>query len=253
MRTIISIIFVSLTLSTGATIRQQAIDSVIIKYASWSIITDIAIDCVSFEKNFDYKLVANSDLNTIFQLFNELDRLKIAQNGGEDIRCKLEFYHSGNILLSCCLGSIITKIGPTCYYTTSSLKAVVDSIVENSPSRDKLKIDTWDPCLSIQKISDYLSSQSDRLYKNVTLYEDLSFIVFCNVGEGGKTLCTRFTKNQNGKDKDIPLHIVSIIQDILANEITWDVPPKFLPQWIPVNISIKSNAKSKGKIGDGSE
>ena len=241
MRILTFLIFVSLTLSTNATIRQHYIDSIVIKYASWNIITDIGIDCNSFERSLNHQIVTKTDDNTILQILSELDRLKISQKGGEDIRCKLEFYHSDSIVQSCCIGSIITKIDSNYYYTTHSLMAIIDSVVDNSPIRDKERIDSWDPILSIQKISDYLNSQSDRMYKDITLYEDLAFTVFCYVGEGGKTLSTRFTKNQNGMAKEIPVQVVSVINEILTNEITWDIPQSNPPQWVPINISIKSN------------
>lgn len=245
MKYLTLILIVSFSLLTHATIRQQGIDSVLIKYASWNIVTDIAIDCVNYERSIDYYVVTNNDVNTISQLLDELDKLKIAQTGGEDIRCKLEFYRSGNIVQSCCLGSIITRIDSTYYYTSSSLMATIDAIVENSPTKDKVEIGSWNPNLNIQKISEYISSQSDRIYKDTTLYEDLSFTVFCNVGEGGKTLSTRFTKNRKGKNKEIPSHIISVIQNILTNEVTWDIPRNNLPQWVPINVSIKSNGNQR--------
>ena len=238
-------------MSISATIHQQDMDSVVIKYASWNIITDIGIDCTNFESSLNFQIVTKTDANIIFQLLGELNKLKISQKGGEDIRCKLEFYRSGNIVQSYCIGSIIAKIGSNYYYTTPTLKAVIDNIVETSPTRYKEELDSLNIIPCIQKVSEYIERQSERIYKDITLYEDLSFTVFCNVGVGGKSLSTRFTNNQNGKDKDIPSHIVTVIQDILANEVIWDIPHKYLPQWIPINVSIKSNAQPRANHGIG--
>ena len=250
MRIIILTIFVAFALSISASIREQDVDSVVIKYVSWNIITDIGIDCTNFERSFEYQIVTKNNANTMSQLLAELDNLKIAQRGGEDTRCKLDFYHSGNVVQSCCLGCIITKIGSTYYYTTPSLMAAIDSLVATSPTRNKTKIDLWDPSHSIEKVSKYLSSQAERIYKDVIIDEDLSFTVFCYVGEGGKTLSTRFTKNRKEGRKDVPAHIISIIQEILTKEITWDIPKNNPSQWIPINISIKSNAHSNDNKGN---
>lgn len=75
-----------------------------------------------------------------------------------------------------------------------------------------------------------------------------SFTVFCNVGEGGKTLATRFTKNKKEKGKDLPTQIISVIQNILFNEITWDIPKECPPQWISINLTIKSNWDRKKDV-----
>lgn len=250
MRIIILTIFVAFALSISASIREQDVDSVVIKYVSWNIITDIGIDCTNFERSFEYQIVTKNNANTMSQLLAELDNLKIAQRGGEDTRCKLDFYHSGNVVQSCCLGCIITKIGSTYYYTTPSLMTAIDSLVATSPTRNKTKIDLWDPSHSIEKVSKYLSSQAERIYKDVIIDEDLSFTVFCYVGEGGKTLSTRFTKNRKEGRKDVPAHIISIIQEILTKEITWNIPKNNPSQWIPINISIKSNAHSNDNKGN---
>ena len=242
MKTALLIVLVSLSLVTNAAIRRQGIDSVVIKYASWYIITDIAIDCANYESSIDYQMAVNNDTNTICKLFDELEKLKIALKGGEDIRCKLDFYQAGSIVQSCCIGSIITKIDSDYYYTTSSLRSTIDAIMESSTIREKEEIASWNPNQSVQEILEYISSQSKRIYGDEILYEDLYFTIFCNVGESGKTLSTRFTNNRKKKSSDIPLQIISVIQDILNNEITWNVPRNARPQWIPINILIKSNA-----------
>lgn len=244
MRTSLLILLVSLSLSTEATIRKQGVDSIVIKYASWNIITDIAIDCENYEKSIDYQMAINSDTSTIRQLFDELDKLNTTDKGGEDIRCKLEFYQAGSIVQSCCIGSIITKVDSTYYYTTSSLRSTIDAIIRNSQTKDNEGIYSWNPNLSSQKIVEYIRSQSERIYGDLILYDDLSFTVFCNVGEGGKTLSTRFTYNLK-KSKEIPSHIISVIQKILTDEVIWDIPKNTHTQWVPVYLLIKSNAQSK--------
>lgn len=244
MKVFLLTIFLSLPLQIVAVIGRQDIDSVVIKYASWSIITDIGIDCTNFESSIDYKIVVKSDSNSVSQLLYELDCLKTASKGGEDIRCKLDFYNSGIIVESCCVGSIIAKIGETYYYTTPSLMAAIDGIVESSPARVKKVGAIWDLSSSARNISNYLSSQSDRIYNELTLYDDLSFTVFCNVDKNGKTQSARFSKNRKGKEKeDIPPHVISVIQEILTHEVTWDVPHNFHPQWVPINVSIKKNTQ----------
>lgn len=250
MRIVILTLFVAFTLSISASVWEQDVDSVVIKYVSWNIITDIAIDCTSYERNFEYQMVTKYDANTIDQLLIELKNLKIAQTGGEDIRCKVDFYHSGSVAQSCCLGSIITKIGSTYYYTTPSLMAAIDSIVATSPAQDKVRIDIWNPNHSIKKVSEYLSSQAERIYKDVIINEDLSFTVFCNVSEGGKTLSTRFTKNRKGGHQNVPEQIRSLIQEILTKEITWDIPKNNYSQWIPINVFIKSNVRPNDNKGN---
>ena len=245
MRVILLSVFLSLSLPIIAMVGVQDIDSVVIKYASWSIITDIGIDCTNFENSIDYKIVVKSDSNSILQLVCELDHLKTALKGGEDIRCKLDFYSSGNIIKSCCLGNIITKIEGAYYYTTHSLMAAIDAIVESSPTRNEEAVTFWDSSLSVNKVSCYLSNQSDRIYKNISLYDDLSFTVYCYVDKNGKTQSTRFSKNRKGEKKeDLPLHVISVIQDILTHEVTWDVPQNFNSQWIPINVAIKKNTHS---------
>ena len=248
MRVYFFILFMLLRIPVFS-VNNQNIDSVVIKYAAWNIITDIGIDCTNYERSIDYQEITKTDSISIFLLLNELDQLEMSQNRGEDIRCKLEFYNSGSIILSCCIGNFLTKKGSSYYYTSSTLKKVIDDIVSSQTNIKKNRVlKYWDSTPSVQKIKEYLCSQSERLYRGLIFSEDLCFTVFCNVGEGGKTLATRFTKNKKGKGKDLPTQIISVIQNILFNEITWDIPKECPPQWISINLTIKSNWNRKNDV-----
>lgn len=239
-------ILLSFSLSVYSHESKQPIDSVVIKYSSWEIVTDIGIGCANFESSIDYLICTEKDSNTISKLINELSILKPTQKGGEDIRCKLVFYQSNKICWSVCIGSIITRNESDYFYTSPKLKAIIDSIVNNPQIKlRKDNIEKWDPSPSIQKICQYLSSQSERFYNAIKLEEDLAFIIYCNVGEEGNTINIRFSNNNNG----IPIQISSILQEIFYHEIKWDAPPHHQSQWVPINILIKANWKQK-KIGD---
>lgn len=224
---------------------ELSTDSVVIKYASWGIVTDVGIKCTDFETSINYLICTEKDSSTISKLINELDILKPTQKGGEDIRCKLFFYHSDKICRSDCIGSIITRKESGYFYTSPKLKAIIDSIVNNPQIKlRKEKIEEWNPCPSIQRISQYLSSQSERFYNAVKLEDDLAFTIFCNVGEEGNTISIRFLNNC----KDIPIQIRSILQEIFYHEIKWDAPPHHNSQWVPINIFIKANRKQNNFV-----
>lgn len=243
MRTFILYAMVLLPHSVFASEPQQKIDSMVIKIASWTAVTDIRIECTNFETSIDYMVCVEQDSCTISKIINELHRLEKSSNGNEDVRCKILFYSSDKVCGSCCIGKRITKIETEYYYTSSSLITVIDSVLNKSKTKLRKEIiEKWDYNPSLREISRYIASQSERFYDNSIIKEDLEFTAFCNVGEEGKTLKVQFTKNRYGKDKDIPIHVTSVLKEILYDEIKWDVPPKFFAQWVPINIYIKKNA-----------
>lgn len=229
------------SLSAIAVEPHQKIDSVVIKIAPWDIITDIAIESSNFETSIDYQVYTEQNPSMICKLINELNHLNKSMRHSEDMRCKIIFYYSGEIIESNYIGKKTTKIGFDYYYTSPSLIAIIDSIVNNSatPPRKEF-IEAWDATPMLKKIYRYLACQSERLYKGIEITEDLEFTVFCNVGEDGKTTDVHFSKNKQGKDKQIPAHVISVLQEILYKEVKWDVPSNFYSQWVPLNILVKA-------------
>ena len=249
MRVLLLDIMLLTSLSVFSMKPQQIIDNMVIKIASWNAETDIGIECSNFETSIDYQVCDVQDSCAILKIINELNLLEKSLKGGEDMRCKIEFYNLGEVLWSCCIGKITTKIESEYYYTSPSLIAIIDSIVNSHQTQlRKEVIEKWDYTPSLRKIYKYIVSQSGRLYDGVEIKEDLEFTVFCNVGEEGRTTKIQFTKNRNGSNyKDIPVQIVSVLEEILYNEIRWDIPPKHYAEWVPIKISIKSNVlESKG-------
>lgn len=249
MRVLIIYLMLLFSLSVFSVKPQQIIDSMVIKVAPWDAVTDIGIECSNFETSIDYQVCDEQNSCAISKIVSELNRLDKSLKGGEDMRCKIIFYHSGEALWSCCIGKITTKIESEYYYTSPSLIAVIDSIVNSHQTQlRKEVIEKWDYTPSLNKVYQYLTSQSGRLYDGIEIKEDLEFTVFCNVGEDGRTTNVQFTKNRNGKDKVIPVQITSLLEEILYHEIRWAVPPKHYADWVPIKISIKSNV-SKNKTG----
>ena len=249
MRVLIIYLMLLFSLSVFSVKPQQIIDSMVIKVAPWDAVTDIGIECSNFETSIDYQVCDEQNSCAISKIVSELNRLDKSLKGGEDMRCKIIFYHSGEALWSCCIGKITTKIESEYYYTSPSLIAVIDSIVNSHQTQLRKEIiEKWDYTPSLNKVYQYLTSQSGRVYDGIEIKEDLEFTVFCNVGEDGRTTNVQFTKNRNGKDKVIPVQITSVLEEILYHEIRWDVPPKHYADWVPIKISIKSNV-SKNKTG----
>ena len=249
MRVLIIYLMLLSSLSVFSVKPQQIIDSMVIKVAPWDAVTDIGIECSNFETSIDYQVCDEQNSCAISKIVSELNRLDKSLKGGEDMRCKIIFYHSGEALWSCCIGKITTKIESEYYYTSPSLIAVIDSIVNSHQTQLRKEIiEKWDYTPSLNKVYQYLTSQSGRLYDGIEIKEDLEFTVFCNVGEDGRTTNVQFTKNRNGKDKVIPVQITSVLEEILYHEIRWAVPPKHYADWVPIKISIKSNV-SKNKTG----
>ena len=248
MRVLLLYVLLISSLSVFSIKPQQTIDSMVIKIASWNVVTDIGIECSNFETSIDYHVCDVLDSCAIFKIISELNSLEGCVKGGEDMRCKILFYHSNKVLWSCCIGKITTKIESDYYYTSPSLIAVIDSIVNNHQTYLRRELmEKWDFTPSLRKIYKYIGSQSDRLYEGIEIKEDLEFTVFCNVGEDGRTLKVQFTKNRNGREKNIPVQIVSVLEEILFKEICWDVPSKHHAEWIPIKISIKSNVSHSHK------
>jgi len=236
-------ICILLFLSKGIYSQKSTLlaDSVVIKFAPWDIITDIGVECMNFESFIDYRICTESNYRTIRRLSRELDRLKISSKGGEDIRCKLEFYRSGEICRLDCVGNILTHRGTDYYYTTPKLKKIINQIIKKQSNRIRTGTKGgWDPNPSIQKFYRYLHNHSERLYDNITIDHDLDFMIFCNVSEG-KTVNVRFTNDNSKKGMPVPTQITNIIKDILFHEIEWDTPPHHQTQWIQFNIKIRSN------------
>ncbi|MBR5988973.1 MAG: hypothetical protein IK003_05580 [Prevotella sp.] len=249
MRVLIIYLMLLFSLSVFSVKPQQIIDSMVIKVAPWDAVTDIGIECSNFETSIDYQVCDEQNSCAISKIVSELNRLDKSLKGGEDMRCKIIFYHSGEALWSCCIGKITTKIESEYYYTSPSLIAVIDSIVNSHQTQlRKEVIEKWDYTPSLNKVYQYMTSQSGRLYDGIEIKEDLEFTVFCNVGEDGRTTNVQFTKNRNGKDKVIPVQITSVLEEILYHEIRWAVPPRHYADWVPIKISIKSNV-SKNKTG----
>ena len=130
-------ICILLFLSKGIYSQKSTLlaDSVVIKFAPWDIITDIGVECMNFESFIDYRICTESNYRTIRRLSRELDRLKISSKGGEDIRCKLEFYRSGKICRLDCVGNILTHRGTDYYYTTPKLKKIINQIIKKQSNR----------------------------------------------------------------------------------------------------------------------
>ncbi len=222
--------------------HQQIIDSVVIKTASWTAVTDIAVECNSFENAIEHQIYTESDCNIISKLVNELNKLIPSSKGGEDIRCKLAFYHSGEIIRYVCIGNIFTKEESNYFYTTPILRAIIDSVANNPKTKSrKGDIETWDPASSVQKICQYIGSQSDRLYNNLKIEEDLIITVFCYVSEEGKTQYLRISHKNNSRNNKLPTQIESVIKEILCHEIEWDIPTNYHARWIPITLSIHAN------------
>ena len=128
-----------------ATSPQQPIDSidkVVIKIAPWDIMTDVNVGCDNYETYLHYKVCTVINSYMISKLLNELSLLSISQKGGEDIRCKLIFYHAGEICRSVCVGRILTKIESENYDTSPQLIATINSIV-NSPQLKRSERRNW--------------------------------------------------------------------------------------------------------------
>ncbi|SEQ56451.1 hypothetical protein SAMN05444375_110125 [Segatella baroniae B14] len=68
---------------------SSQVDSVVIKYVSWNLITDISVDCTNYEACIDYKTYSESTPHGLKKLMKELNKLNMSSKSGEDIRCKL--------------------------------------------------------------------------------------------------------------------------------------------------------------------
>ena len=169
MRVLIIYLMLLSSLSVFSVKPQQIIDSMVIKVAPWDAVTDIGIECSNFETSIDYQVCDEQNSCAISKIVSELNRLDKSLKGGEDMRCKIIFYHSGEALWSCCIGKITTKIESEYYYTSPSLIAVIDSIVNSHQTQlRKEVIEKWDYTPSLNKVYQYLTSQSGRLYDGCT-------------------------------------------------------------------------------------
>ena len=243
MKIFFNIIFFS-TLFVSSIRAQHEADSMVIRFAPWDTLTDVAIECLNFETSIDYQVCNVKDPSAIIKVRDELNCLEESLNGNEDIRCKILFYNAGEVMSSCCIGKYRTRIDANYYNTSSSLIAVIDSIINcHSTKLKKDDIVRWNSTQNIQKVCKYIESQTERLYNSDGVNEDLAFIIFCNVGGDGRTLKLKFTKNKIGKKGDIPLHIVSVLEKILYDEIRWDVPPRHYAEWITIPLRIRFNVQ----------
>ena len=232
--------------------NKLEVDSVVIKYVSWDIETDISVDCKNFESYLDYKLYSENNHRTIHKLMKELNKLDMSPKSFEDIRCKLEFFFEGKICNTICIGRVLTKIGADYYYTSSKLKTIIDHIMKNIKEPWKQEKVSWAPDSCISKFYQYLNNHSECLYNNLVIEHDLNFMVLCNI-YGGKTVDVRFSKVKDSEKIIIPDQIISVIKDILYQQITWDTPPYYKAQWIPINITIKSNIRNSSERNRDSE
>ena len=138
----IIILFSTCVYATSPQQPINSIDKVVIKIAPWDIMTDVNVGCDNYETYIDYKVCTVKNSCMISKLLNELSLLSISQKGGEDIRCKLIFYHAGEISRSVCVGKILTKIESDYYDTSPQLIATINSIV-NSPQSKRNERRNW--------------------------------------------------------------------------------------------------------------
>ena len=145
MKTLFFHIIILFSTCVYATSPQQpinSIDKVVIKIAPWDIMTDVNVGCDNYETYLNYKVCTVKNSYMILKLLNELSLLSMSEKDDEDIRCKLIFYHAGEICRSVCVGKILTKIESDYYDTSPQLIATINSIV-NSPQSKRNERGNW--------------------------------------------------------------------------------------------------------------
>ena len=240
MRFLLIFIMFACSLSAFTQNISSQVDSVVIKYVSWDLITDISVDCTNYEACIDYKIYSESTPHGLKKLMKELNKLNMSSKSGEDIRCKLEFFFGGKICQTICVGDKLTKIDANYYATSSKLKSIIEHIVKTKREIWKSEDISWNPNSCIRKFYQYLSDYSGRLYNNLIIDHDLNIIVSCNI-HGGKTVEVRFSRDKNQAKVIIPEQITSAIKDILYQKMVWDTPSNYKAQWVSFNVIIKAN------------
>lgn len=139
MRYIIAIVLFVFSTSIYSQEKCLLIDSVKVKFVSWDIVTDVSLGCANFESSIDYQVCSEKNSHLIHKLIKELDRLGTSEGRGEDIRCKLEFYHLGQICRLDCVGNILTTKESGYYYTSKKLKSIINRIINKNRKRIRIE------------------------------------------------------------------------------------------------------------------
>lgn len=193
------------------------VDSIVVLYAGWYKETDVNVSCKSFEKAFKSTGYISTDISIIDKLQRRIERLKPSGNPVIDVRCKIYFYFSGELLATMCLDRFHALYDGKYYKTSKKLLALINNIMEKEVRYDIVpKAVVEDSIVSDKTVLiNYMDSISDIL--NLNQSEELRG--YCIADKEGNII--KISIRQKDSGTKIPQCYIEKIEDIYKKTIKW--------------------------------
>ena len=210
-------IMILLTLASMVTAAGRVtnqVDSIVVLYSNWDLLTDIPISGPNFKYLQHLRYTVN-DTVTIRKFQEEIESLTPTKNYTPNVRCKLHFFSCGRIVSTVCLNRWkVLYVGRT-FSTSDILFKMINDVVDSQQKVDSVKDEF--PYYTDSPITD-----KDLITNLITPYfydnagdemQDYNLFVICSVDIYGNIVDLRFHRLPDYIAKNVEEDMKNVIMD----------------------------------------
>lgn len=202
------------------------VDSIVVKYAPWHIMTPSDVTCSNFENHISYKEYHVSDNIVISDVVREIESLKESNGHSLNVRCKIYFYSQGQVIASACIDPQHVLFDGVLYLLSPSLKTMIDSVIRNNIPQKNIKNEILTPKdipfpNGRDSLYAYLMPEVEKVGKKIS--KTIALTVNCFIDRQGNTLKVDIKYNSTPDDNN--KIVIEKLNEIFMNDIKW-IPDK---------------------------
>lgn len=228
---IILLLLLKFEIAIGANHDKDIADSIVIEKASWDMMTDVSVSCISFERQLPYKrsVVKNKrQIRKLTRLFHCLKPVDLKY--GLDVRCKVYFYRLGQLLYTACLNKGYCLMNGDYYQTSIKTINLIDKLTAKSERATINPINTEESMLERaypngkDSLHKFLQERIREEFSRIGIWDTLDLYIMCRADNEGNTIDVK-VGNLHGDSNKTPDQVVGFMTALFKNEIKW-IPDK---------------------------
>ena len=228
---IILLLLLKFEIAIGANHDKDIADSIVIEKASWDMMTDVSVSCISFERLLPYKrcVVKNKrQIRKLTRLFHCLKPVDLKY--GLDVRCKVYFYSLGQLLYTACLNKGYCLMNGDYYQTSIKTINLIDKLTAKAERATINPINTEESMLERaypngkDSLHKFLQERIREEFSRIGIWDTLDLYIMCRADNEGNTIDVK-VGNLHGDSNKTPDQVVGFMTALFKNEIKW-IPDK---------------------------
>ena len=228
---IILLLLLKFEIAIGDNHDKDIADSIVIEKASWDMMTDVSVSCISFERQLPYKrsVVKNKrQIRKLTRLFHCLKPVDLKY--GLDVRCKVYFYRLGQLLYTACLNKGYCLMNGDYYQTSIKTINLIDKLTAKAERATINPINTEESMLERaypngkDSLHKFLQERIREEFSRIGIWDTLDLYIMCRADNEGNTIDVK-VGNLHGDSNKTPDQVVGFMTALFKNEIKW-IPDK---------------------------